>query len=69
MQRAELGNPAIDDVPAMMRASADYAARNGLAAGFPTFHQADHGAGVVYGQILFPAGSTEWRDIYVGDLD
>jgi hypothetical protein len=67
--RAQLGNPAITDVPAMMRASADYAAANGFAGGFPTFHQADYGQGVVYGQVLFRQASVEWRDVYVGDLE
>lgn len=67
--RAELGSPAITDVPAMMRASADYAASQGFAAGFPTFHQASYSQGVVYGQILFPPGSVEWRDVYLADIE
>jgi hypothetical protein len=44
--RSDLGNPDIGDVGAMMRAAADYASGQGYAAAFPTFHQADHGAGV-----------------------
>ena len=34
------------------RAVNDWAARNGYAAGFPNFHQANYGQGVVYGTIL-----------------
>src|SRR5262249_37416857 len=41
--RAELGVYHIEDVPGMMRAANDYAARNGFPAAFPTFNQADHG--------------------------
>ena len=65
---ANLGNPAIDDVPAMLRAANDYAAANGFAAGVPTFHQADHGAGVVYGITLFKSGTTEFRDVPATEL-
>jgi hypothetical protein len=53
----------IEDVGAMMRAANDYAGRNGFAAAFPNFHQADHGQGVVYGTILFHPGMTVWRDV------
>jgi len=61
--RAELGNPQIDDVPAMMRAANDYSSREGFAAGFPTFHQADYGQGVVYGIVLLKPGVSTWRDV------
>jgi hypothetical protein len=61
--RVELGNPRIDDVPAMMRAANDLSARTGFAAGFPTFHQADYGGGVVYGIVLLEAGVSTWRDV------
>jgi hypothetical protein len=66
--RASLGSPAINDVGAMMRAASDYAAANGFAAAFPTFHQANHGAGVVYGLVLIPMGNAEWRDVLISDL-
>jgi hypothetical protein len=66
--RSALGSPLINDVGAMMRAASDYAAANGFAAAFPTFHQADHGAGVVYGLVLIPTGNAEWRDVLVSDL-
>jgi hypothetical protein len=62
--RAELGaGLAIGDVPAMMRAANDYSDREGFAAGFPTFHQADYGQGVVYGIVLLKPGVSTWRDI------
>jgi hypothetical protein len=61
--RSELGDPDINDVPAMMRAANDYSAREGFAAGFPTFNQADHGAGVVYGIVLLKPGVSTWRDV------
>ncbi|HEY7178633.1 MAG TPA: lamin tail domain-containing protein [Gaiella sp.] len=66
--RATLGNPGIDDVRAMMTAAANYAWANGFVAGFPTFHQANYGAGVVYGIVLFPPGNAEWRDVAIEDL-
>ena len=61
--RSELGDPDINDVPAMMRAANDYSDRAGFAAGFPTFNQADHGAGVVYGIVLLKPGISTWRDV------
>jgi len=61
--RTELGVYHIEDVPAMMRAANDYAAREGFAAGFPTFHQADHGQGVVCGIVLLKPGISTWRDV------
>jgi len=63
VSRADLGDPQIDDVPAMMRAANDYAAREGFPAGFPTFHQANYGAGVVYGIVLLKPGVSIWRDV------
>jgi hypothetical protein len=66
--RATLGNPAINDVGAMMRGASDYALANGFAAGFPTFDQADHGSGVVYGVVLISAGNADWRDVPITGL-
>ncbi|SDN40690.1 hypothetical protein SAMN05660642_04780 [Geodermatophilus siccatus] len=67
---AQLGNPPAGDVPARFRATNDWAVRNGFAAGFPNFHQANYGAGIVYGTILFRPGSIQWRDVfaYVTDI-
>ncbi|GAA1564655.1 hypothetical protein GCM10009678_54660 [Actinomadura kijaniata] len=44
------------------REANDYAARNGYVAGLPTFHQADHGSGVVYGTFLVKPRKAEFRD-------
>jgi Lamin Tail Domain len=66
--RSDLGNPSINDVGAMMRAAADYATAQGYAAAFPTFHQANHGAGVVYGVVLIPQGNAAWLDVLISDL-
>jgi hypothetical protein len=66
--RATLGNPDVSDVRAMMTAAANYAWANGYVAAFPTFHQADYGAGVVYGIVLFPVGNADWRDVLIEDL-
>jgi hypothetical protein len=61
--RPQLGVDHIEDVPAMMRAANDYSDREGFAAGFPTFHQADHGRGVVCGIVLLKPGVSTWRDV------
>ncbi|MBP7241811.1 lamin tail domain-containing protein [Amaricoccus sp.] len=66
--RGRLGANSPDDVPNLMRGASDYAAANGFAAGFPTFEQADHGAGVVFGIHLFPAGAITWKDVYADIL-
>jgi hypothetical protein len=60
----ELGNPQGGDVGARFRATNDWALRNGYATGFPNFHQADYGNGVVYGTILLKHGTAHWRDVY-----
>jgi hypothetical protein len=59
---AELGNPALDDIGARMRSANDYAARNGYLSGFPTFHHADYGKGIVCGIILIKREAGYWRD-------
>jgi lamin tail-like protein len=66
--RAQIGANSPNDVPNMMRGANDYAVANGFVAGFPTFEQADHGAGVVFGIHLFPAGTATWRDVHADVL-
>jgi hypothetical protein len=34
-----------------------------LPGGFPNFHQADYGQGIVYGTILLHHHTVEWRDV------
>lgn len=60
---AQLGVFDRRDAPAMLVAASDYAASHGYAAGFPTFHQADYGNGLVFGLILFHPGVATWRDV------
>ncbi len=62
---SQLGTPS--SFEARFRAVHDWATRNGYVAGFPNFHQADYGQGVVYGTILFKEG-VEWRDIPASEL-
>jgi len=60
---ADFGNPAGGDIGARFRATNDYARRQGFAAGFPNFHQANYGQGLVYGTILVKNGAVQWRDV------
>lgn len=46
----------------------DWARTRGWGHGFPTFHQADDGAGVVYGTMLVRADACTWRDVSVAEL-
>jgi hypothetical protein len=62
---SQLGTPGSFD--ARFRAVNDWAVRNGYAAAFPNFHQADYGRGVVYGTILLKQG-VEKRDIPASEL-
>lgn len=62
---AELGNPSLDDIGARMRSANDYAAKNGYLGGFPTFHHADYGKGIVCGIILIKRDAGEWRDVVI----
>ncbi|MBW7897982.1 hypothetical protein B188_08760 [Candidatus Brocadiaceae bacterium B188] len=41
----------------------DYAECHGFFSGFPNFHEADYGSGVVYGTILLRDTEAEWRDV------
>jgi hypothetical protein len=61
----DLGSPPplVRDVEGRFRATYDYTIRNGFVAGFPNFHHADHGQGVVFGTILIKPGAAEWRDV------
>lgn len=64
VKRDDLGHPQIDDIRAMMTAAHDYAVANGFLTGVPTFHQADHGQGVVYGINLVKHGFGDWLDVF-----
>ena len=57
----ELGSPGTWEE--RIRAVNRWAADHGYYAGFPTFHQADYGNGVVYGAILIEDGAARHQDI------
>ena len=46
----------------------DYARKHGYQHGFPNFHQANYGNGVVYGTFLIKNGTCEWRDVPAKEL-
>lgn len=62
----ELGNPG--SIEARFRAVHDWAVAHGYRGGFPNFHQANHGAGVVYGTILVKKKAADWRDVSLEEL-
>jgi hypothetical protein len=53
----------IENVPAVVRAANRWAAAQGLPAAIPTFEQADHGNGVVYGIWTLKPSAVTWRDV------
>jgi hypothetical protein len=63
---ADLGNP--NGFMPRFQAVQDFATANGFVGGFPTFQQADHREGVVYGCVLVKAAAGEWRDVPTGGL-
>ncbi len=65
---SELGVWDRNNAPAMFRAASDYAARNGFAAAFPTFHLANTPAGLVFGLMLFNTTAVSWRDVHADYL-
>jgi Zn-dependent metalloprotease len=66
VRAADLGNPA--GVEARFRAVNDYAGARGFAGGYPNFHQAGTGSGLVYGVILLRSGTAEGRDVPAAEL-
>jgi hypothetical protein len=46
----------------------DYAVRHGYQHGFPNFHEAGFGQGLVYGTFLVPVGKCEFRDVPAKEL-
>lgn len=65
---SELGNPSLNDFGGRMRATQNYAVRNGFIGGFPTFYHADYGKGIVCGTVLIGPGGAEWRDVPMAEL-
>lgn len=62
----ELGNPG--NVEERFRAVNDYAKQHGYAGGFPNFHQADYGNGLLYGTTLIKPEAATHRIISATDL-
>ncbi|HDR6633218.1 TPA: hypothetical protein QCV53_001476 [Bacillus cereus] len=62
--KSEFGDIDRRDVGAMMRAASSYAAKQGYAAGIPTFHIGPN----IYGIILFKPGTAETVDITADEL-
>jgi hypothetical protein len=65
---SELGNPSMTDLIQRFQRSHDYARRHGYAHGFPNFHNANYGQGIVHGTFLVRSGAVEWRDVPASDL-
>lgn len=62
-QFASVNIPESDKAQQMFRHRAEYASKNGFAAGFPNFHEARKGNDIVGGTILIKHGMVEWRDV------
>jgi hypothetical protein len=62
----ELGNPSTTEQ--RFRAVHNWATRRGYLGGFPNFHQADHGQGVVFGAILIKKGYGQVVSIPLSQL-
>ena len=58
-----LGKQPLTDFGARMRATADYASRNGFVGGFPNFYNADYGNGTVCGTVLLTPEAADWKDV------
>lgn len=50
------------------RQAHDYARHSGYLTGFPNFHQADYGRGVVFGTMLVRNGTAEYREVLRSQL-
>ncbi|MEP6700815.1 MAG: M12 family metallopeptidase [Bacteroidota bacterium] len=61
----ELGDPPLDNIKARMTSAHNYAVNHGYLGGFPTFHHADYGKGIVCGIILIKKESGEFRNVVV----
>jgi endonuclease/exonuclease/phosphatase family metal-dependent hydrolase len=68
--KRELGAPDLSNVEGCWRAVHRWAVGQGFATGMPTFEQADHGSGVVYGTVLLKHGpQLTWQDVPRAELD
>lgn len=64
--RSAQGNPTTPRT--RLTGAHDWAVAQGAAHGFPTFHEANYGAGVVYGTYLLTAAAVAWQDVPVQSI-
>ena len=64
--RSTLGNP--NSVRARLTSAHDWAKTQGAAHGFPNFHEANYGNGVVYGTYLLTPAAVTWQDVPVAQI-
>lgn len=62
----ELGNPKTSEE--LFRAVSNWATKNGYRGGYPNFHWANYGKGIVYGTVLLKREAADWQDIPVAEL-
>lgn len=58
-----LGSPPLQDFGARMRATQQLATVLGYVGGYPNFHHANYGSGIVCGTMFLPNEIAEWRDV------
>lgn len=64
----ELRGVSINDLAGRMRASMEYATKYGFGAGVPTFYHTEKNGQIVYGTLLIPKESVEFKDIPATEL-
>jgi len=62
----ELGNPSSSEQ--RFRAINNWASRRGYVGGFPNFHQADYGRGIVFGVVLIKEGYGQTVNVPLSEL-
>jgi hypothetical protein len=58
----------LEDDRLRLTAAYDFARGAGYEHGYPNFHQANYGAGIVFGTFLIFFGLVHYRDVFVRDL-
>ena len=64
--RSTLGNPSTTRT--RLTSAHDWAKTQGAAHGFPNFHEANYGAGIVYGTHLLTPAAVTWQDVPVQQI-
>lgn len=65
---SDMGNPNPSDYRVRLTAAHDYARAQGYAHGYPNFHQADYGDGLVYGTFFIKEEIVEYQNVFTIDL-